>query len=116
MKSINIILLCCMIFIVSCTKVQPTPIAQVNKDIFSVTQSSVTNGMDITVNLKSPGVYTLTIGDSTTNQVITRERFNGKAGENKLKIYTRTLTAKYLYLSLEDQAKVQIGKTSITVN
>jgi hypothetical protein len=37
-------------------------------------------------------------------------------GENKLKIYTKTLPVKYLYLILEDASKNQIGKTSITVN
>jgi len=102
--------------LVACRKVQviPTPVA--TKDIFSVSQSSVTNGADITINLKSDGIYTLTMGDSVTNQVITRERFNGKVGENKLKIYTSSLPVKYLYLVLEDASKTQIGKTSITVN
>lgn len=100
----------------ACTKTVNTPVNPVNKDIFSVSQSSVTNGMDIIVNLKTSGVYTLTIGDSTTNQVLTRERFSGKVGENSLKIYTKSLSTKYLYLLLEDQSKTRIGKTSITVN
>jgi hypothetical protein len=116
MRSIKIIISCCIIFIISCTKIQPTPITQVSKDIFAVPQSSVTNGMEIAVNLKTAGVYTLTMGDSTTNQVVTRERFNGKVGENKLKIYTNTLSTKYLYLLLEDQYKTKVARTSITVN
>jgi hypothetical protein len=95
---------------------QPTPITQVSQDVFSTSQSSVTNGMDIVVNLKTAGVYTLTMGDSTTNQVVTRERFNGKVGENKLKIYTNTLSTKYIYLLLEDQYKTKVARTSITVN
>jgi hypothetical protein len=37
-------------------------------------------------------------------------------GENKLKIYTKSLPVKYLYLVLEDASKTQVGKTSITVN
>jgi hypothetical protein len=113
MKKLPFILL---LFLVACTKVAPIPVTPVNKDIFSVSQSSVTNGMDIVMNLKTPGVYTLTIGDSVANQVLTRERFNGKVGENTLKIYTRTLSTKYLYLLLEDQSKTRIGKTSIIVN
>lgn len=113
MKKLFIIL---SLFLMACTKTVNTPVNPVNKDIFSVSQSSVTNGMDIIVNLKTSGVYTLTIGDSTTNQVLTRERFSGKVGENSLKIYTKSLSTKYLYLLLEDQSKTRIGKTSITVN
>ena len=116
MRSIKIIISCCIVFIISCTKIQPTPIISVSQDVFSTSQSSVTNGMEIVVNLKTAGVYTLTMGDSTTNQVITRERFLGKVGENKLKIYTSTLSTKYLYLLLEDQYKTKVARTSITVN
>ena len=54
--------------------------------------------------------------DSAANQVVTRERFAGKVGENKLKIYTKSLSATYLYLILEDGSKVQIGKTTIIIN
>jgi hypothetical protein len=112
MKKLLLILL-----LTGCTKIAPTPTPPTAiKDIFSVPQSSVTNGMDIVFNLKTAGTYTLTMGDSVTNQVITRERFNGKVGENKLKIYTSSLPVKYLYLVLEDSSKTQIGKTSITVN
>jgi hypothetical protein len=67
-------------------------------------------------NLKTSGIYTLTMGDSVTSQIITRERFTGKVGENKLKIYTSSLPVKYLYLLLEDESKIQIGKTTITIN
>lgn len=105
-----------MMLLMACKKTAPVPVIPVSKDIFNVSQSSVTNAMDIVVNLKSPGVYTLTIGDSVANQVLTRERFNGKVGENTLKIYTKTLSTKYLYLLLEDQFKTKIGKTSIIVN
>ena len=111
MKKLLLILL-----LTGCTKITPIPTPTANKDIFSTSNSSVTNGMEIVMNLKTPGVYTLTMGDSVTNQVLTRERFEGKVGENKLKIYTRILSVKYLYLLLEDQNKIQVGKTSITVN
>jgi len=111
MKKLLLILL-----LTGCTKVMPPPPSQPNRDIFSVSQSTVSNGAEIMFNLKVDGVYTLTMSDSTTNQVVTRERFNGKVGENKLKIYTSSLPVKYLYLVLEDASKTQIGKTSITVN
>jgi hypothetical protein len=112
MKKLLIILL-----LTGCTKITPTPpIPLLNKDIFSVSQNTVSNGADIIITLKSAGIYTLTMGDSVTSQVITRERFTGKVGENKLKIYTSSLPIKYLYLVLEDASKTQVGKTSITVN
>lgn len=106
-----------ILLLVGCTKVAPIiPAPPASRDIFSVSESSVSNGMEIVFRLKVDGIYTLTMGDSVTNQVVTRERFNGKAGENKLKIYTKSLPVKYLYLVLEDASKTQIGKTTITVN
>ena len=111
MKKLLIILL-----LTGCTKIAPTLTPPPNKDIFSVSQSTISNGADIIITLKSPGIYTLTMGDSTTSQVITRERFTGKVGENKLKIYTNSLPVKYLYLLLEDGSKTQIGKTTIIIN
>ena len=112
MKKLLLILL-----LTGCTKVVPTPPQPTSvKDIFSVLQSAVSNGDEVVINLKVAGRYTLTMGDSTTNQVLTRERFTGKVGENKLKIYTKSLSVKYLYLVLEDSTKAQIGKTAITIN
>ena len=112
MKKLFIILL----LLSSCRKIEvPAPVVA-TKDIFSVSQSTVSNGDNIVIILKSSGIYTLTMGDSVTNQVITRERFTSKVGENKLKIYTSSLPVKYLYLLLEDESKSQIGKTIITIN
>jgi hypothetical protein len=102
--------------LVACKKVEviPTPPNE-NVKIFSLVQSSVENGQEIQFDLKKNGVYTLTLGDSITNQVLTRERFNGKIGINKKKIYTKSLSVKYLYLLLEDDSKNNIGKTIIIV-
>jgi hypothetical protein len=100
----------------ACKKVEviPTPPPE-NVKIFNVAQSSVTNGQEIQFDLTKHGVYTLTIGDSVTNQILTRERFNGQIGINKKKIYTNTLQIKYLYLLLEDDTKTKIGKTIIII-
>ena len=100
----------------ACKKVEviPTPPPE-NVKIFSVAQSSVDNGQEIQFDLTKNGVYTLTMGDSTTNQVLTRERFNGQIGINKKKIYTKSLSVKYLYLLLEDENKSKVGKTIIIV-
>jgi hypothetical protein len=100
----------------ACTKMElPTPTAPINTDIFSVKESVVTDGQEITFTLKADGVYTLTIGNEATGQVVTRERFNGKVGENKLTLYTKSLPVTYLYLLLEDGNKTQVGKTTIII-
>jgi hypothetical protein len=113
MKRLLIIL---ALALVSCRKMDvPAPVSVV-KDIFTTAKSTVTDGSEIVFNLKSSGTYTLTMIDSAANQVVTRERFAGKIGENKLKIYTKSLSATYLYLILEDGSKVQIGKTTIIIN
>ena len=112
MKKLLIILL-----LTGCTKIVPTPPPiSANTSIFSVAKSSVNDGDNISFDLKTAGTYTLTMGDSTTSQVLTRERFMGKAGTNNLKIYTKSLSVKYLYLILEDESKTQIGKTTIVIN
>jgi len=111
------ILFMLFISLVACRKVEVRPeIKPTTADIFSVSQSTVSNGSEIMFNIKSAGKYTLTMGDSVTSQVITRERFIGKVGENKLKIYTSSLPVKYLYLLLEDESRTQIGKTTIIIN
>ena len=100
----------------ACKKVEviPTPPPE-NVKIFSVAQSSVENGQEIQFELIKNGVYTLTLGDSVNNQVLTRERFIGQIGQNKKKIYTKSLSVKYLYLLLEDENKSKVGKTIIIV-
>ena len=117
MKWIKIILLCCVVSIISCRKFDefPTPPAT-QTDIFSVKESTVTNGQEIKFNLKAEGVYTLTLFDSTAQQVVTRELINGKIGINNLKLYTKSLPIKYLYLTLEDQNSVEVGKTLLIIN
>ena len=112
MKKVIFILL---LSLVACRKTQVPPIPQPVPNIFSVKESSISNGQEIQFELTQTGVYTLTIGDSVTNQVLTRERFNGQIGQNKKKIYTKGLESKYLYLLLEDVTKNKLGKTIIIV-
>jgi hypothetical protein len=118
MKCIKIIVLCCMVFIIGCRK---TPIvtdttSPTEKDIFSVKELNIKNEDPINFNLNSAGVYTLTLFDSVNQQVVTRERIIGKNGNNSLKLYTKSLPVRYLYLSLEDDNSVQIGKTLLIIN
>jgi hypothetical protein len=112
MKKIIFILI---LSLVACRKTQVVPIPQPNVKIFDVRESSVENGQEIQFDLTKSGVYTLTIGDSVTNQVLTREKFNGQIGINKKKIYTKSLSVKYLYLLLEDENKSKVEKTIIIV-
>jgi hypothetical protein len=108
-------LLFILLLLSACKKVDVPPSPPTVQDIFSVTESTVSNGGDIYFDLKAAGTYTLTMLDQTQN-VITRERISGKVGQNKLKIYTSSLPVKYLYLVLEDQSRTQIGKTAIKIN
>ena len=105
-----------MILLAGCTKPElPVPDASSKDYIFSVNESSVTNGQSIYFDVPSEGVYTLTLIDKETNQVVSRERFTSKAGEVVKKIYTNSIQSKYLYLLLEDSLKKEIAKTTIII-
>jgi hypothetical protein len=84
-------------------------------DIFSVSESSVTNNQSIRFNLPEKGTYTLTLIDKESGQVIGRDIFIGQSGENIKKIYTKSLQSRYLYLLLEDVTKKELGKTLIII-
>lgn len=113
----KIIILCCVVFMISCRKPDiVAPITTTNKEFFSVSENSIKNGDIINFNLTTAGVYTITMIDTIQNQVITRERFTGKVGVNNLKLYTNSLPTKYLSVVLKDQNNNQIGKTKIIIN
>jgi hypothetical protein len=105
-----------LLLISACRKVEILPIPEpINTNIFGVKETAVVDGQEIKFTLKTDGVHTLTIGNDATGQVITRERFIGKIGENKLTLYTKSLPTSYLYLLLEDGNKTQVGKTTIII-
>lgn len=101
--------------LIGCKKLDIPVLPQVT-DVFSVTQSSVTNNSDISFKLNKAGVYIVKLVDQSTEQVITKEKINGKVGVNTIKIYTRTLPVKYLYLILDDEGGNQVNKTTIIIN
>ena len=117
MKYIKIIMFGCVIFVVSCTKVlnAPVQVKTNNVDFFTNSLNTVSNGDSINFNLLTSGTYTLTMIDTIQNQVVTREKFNGKVGVNTLNIYTKTLTQTYLTVVLMDNNNNQINKTKITI-
>jgi len=109
------IILISLILLIGCTKPElPTPVAP-NAYVFNVKESSISNGQSIYFNLPSAGIYTLTLIDKISGQVISRERFNGILGENIKKIYTNSIQSQYLYLLLEDVTKKEISKTTIII-
>jgi len=104
-----------LILLVGCVKPElPIPIVQITY-IFDVKESKVINGQDMYFKLPSTGVYTLTLIDKESGQVVSRERFNGLTGENIKKIYTNSIQSQYLYLLLEDVTKKEISKTTIII-
>lgn len=104
-----------MVFIISCTEPElPTPPPTNGVEtIFSLSENRVTDGQVIHFDLPSDGLYTLSLIDKESEQVISRERFNGKSGRNIKRIYTKSIESRYLYLLLEDVTRKEIGKTTI---
>jgi hypothetical protein len=106
-----------LVLLVGCTKPDlPVPTPTVDKEFFTSSENTVKNGDIIKFNLTTSGVYTLIMIDTPQNQVVSRERFTGKVGINSLKIYTNSLSTKYLSVELKDQNNNQIGKTKIIIN
>ena len=112
MKKVLLILSILLIF-TSCVDEVVEPIPSTTQNIFDVKENVVVDGQIIRFKLPVAGVYTLTIIDKETNQVISRERFNGIIGENNKNIYTKSIQSHYLYLLLEDVTKTEIGRTTI---
>jgi hypothetical protein len=105
--------MCCVFIIISCQNediVEPQLV-----DIFKIEQTSLANKSEITFNVKNEGVYIVTMIDKNTNQVMSREKIKCVIGENKIKVYTKTIPSQYLYLTLEDSFDNQLGKTTITI-
>jgi hypothetical protein len=110
------LLLISLILLGGCTKPElPLPDVIAKDDIFAINESTVINGQSIHFDLPAAGVYTLTLVDKTTGQVISRERFTGQNGENVKKIYTKSISGKYLYLLLEDIDKKELNKTTLII-
>jgi hypothetical protein len=110
------LILISFILLVGCTKPElPTPTIPIEK-IFTVNESKVVNSQSIYFDLPSAGVYTLTLIDKQSEQVVSRERFTGQNGENVKKIYTNSLSKGYLYLVLKDANNTEINRTTIIIN
>lgn len=116
MKCTKLIIFCCIISIISCRKVEIIPQPQpVNKDIFNQSNVIISDGQDFEFNLVNSGKHTLILLDSVSNQVVSKEKINGKIGINNSKIYTKSLQSKYLYLVLRDSVNKELGKTLLII-
>lgn len=112
----RVVILICTVFMFSCTEIEMIPVPEVvNQKIFTETESLVIDGQSIYFDLPVDGNYILTLIDKNTSQIISKEKFMGKEGENIKKLYTKSLETKYLYLVLEDINKKQINKTTIII-
>ena len=102
------------ILIVSCQKdeiivaPQPQPIVYV----FDNSNTIISNGTEIIINLDYEGTHSLTI--ENTDGVISREQFQGKIGDNTLTIYTSVLPKGPSTLILENKSGI-INSVSIIV-
>lgn len=117
MKWNKIIILCCVVFMISCYKdeIEPIPQPKPDVDIFTQTETSISNGDEVMFKLDSDSLYIIKLIDKPTDQVISKEKISGKSGANKIKIYTQSLQSKYLYLVLETGNKKEIAKTTIII-
>jgi hypothetical protein len=111
----KLIILCFLIFTSCIEEIIETvpPPTIIESSIFDIKESKVTDGQTIYFELPAAGVYTLTLIDKETNQVVSREKFNGTVGKNIKKIYTSSIQSQYLYMLLENVAKKEISKTII---
>lgn len=105
-----------MVFITSCYKEEILPIPQPVEDIFTVSDATISNNEDVFFNLDDGGTFILKLVDVETLQVISKEKINLIKGKNNIRIYTKSITNKYLYLVLEDGLKNEIKKTKIKIN
>jgi hypothetical protein len=95
-------------------EIEPIPPSR-NEDIFSTKQASVSDDAPINFNLKIEGIYTLTLFDPVSQQVVTRERIFGITGNNTFKLYTKALPTNQVYLLLQDENNNEIGKTLLVI-
>lgn len=83
--------------------------------IFEVSESSVTDGQEISFEISVEERYWLVITDEETKSVVAKESFLPLAGLNTRKIYTNSLPKKRLKLTLENEVDI-LNSTFINVD
>ncbi len=117
MKWYKLIILSC-VWLTSCYKEEILPINPETKilDVFATNESKISDGQEVMFKSELATTYIIKLIDVSTNQVVSKEKITGKIGENNLKIYTKSIQSKYLYLVLEDGNKKEINKTKLILN
>lgn len=93
------------VLFISCQTEIVEPTTSLDKTTFDKQSIVVADKTPITFDLSSSGVYDMVIVDEMKNEIVTRERFNGKAGINSLTIYTRALNKGSYLLKIEQNKK-----------
>lgn len=108
-----IITLFFIVLITACSKdeILPTPPQPMN--IFSVGEYTIVDSEEVSFELQTNGMYILKLVHGQTNQVLSKEKIVGKVGNNKIKIYTKSLPTNNFYLILETQDKIEMGKVKL---
>ena len=106
-----------LLILLSCEKdelmiVEPYPQYEM---IFEETESSVTDGQEISFEILVEEKHWLIISDEEIQSVIAKESFLPLVGLNTRKIYTKSLPNKKLQLTLETSTEV-LKSTYIIVN
>lgn len=104
-----------MFFMISCHKEDIAPLPKPVENIFLQTENQISDSDFLNFELVSDGTYYLVLQDVETNQVISKEKFIGVEGLNKLNIYTKSIQSRYLYLVLQDETKKEINKTKLVL-
>jgi len=106
-----------LLILLSCQKdelmiVEPYPQYEM---IFEETESSVTDGQEISFEILQEGNHWLIISDEETNSVVAKESFLPFVGLNTRNIYTNSLPKKKLKLTLENEVDI-LKSTFVIIN
>ena len=99
-----------------CTSETYEPIPDFMPDSSSVFQNTsivLKDTTPIDFNLPETGTYELTLQDEFTGNIVSREKFNGVAGKNKLNVYTKVLPKGSYRLILINPSNIAIQETNI---
>lgn len=115
MKWGKIIILCCMVFIISCQKddIFIGPEEPIRKMIFETTTSIVSDGQEIWFNVIPDVPYQLIV-TTENNSVVAKEKFVPTATPHNRRIYTKSIPkGQYKLILKKDNS--EIAKTGIIV-
>jgi hypothetical protein len=84
-----------------------------SSSVFQNTSIVLKDTTPIDFNLPETGTYELTLQDEFTGNIVSREKFNGVAGKNKLNVYTKVLPKGSYRLILINPSNIAIQETNI---